>query len=602
MFPCRSEATSHFYVDTCPIVNPEKDKEKPTQTETCDDTNSELLCKRVDLPIRPTHLPLRKSLSAGYGKVDFDKRNIYSSIDSNVHHDDNVDPISVRKSSEIGRTLDKTERDTKESEKAALTRHVQQGRTGTTRNYDNVYSEVTLKENESSVMPFKGFKPSSKEKKKLKGKGSNDESEMLRHDEDLDGSTEMLQKRPTQKILSSPTKDGKSYENISLRDEVITTPLDEIEGRPYMNLPFHKNKGRTGEEKRRSADDAAVRLLLNLQNERKIGDELSARRQSNPGIIAGKGSYDAEVDDEEVSYVNVGKDRKLMDSSGWVMTQGVAGDTNNGARIKRMNEQQNSEDESSCMYENVAISPNGRHGLSSTPPMDLKAQTNRKDDMSKSRDNTQLDANPNEEILYSNIGFAGMRDIEQNKRYKPVPKPRPKKPERRKISQTPSKEVHTPSGASTEAQYDEVSFSPKPGYVNILAGLGISENSYVNIGSSGYHDSFDIGRSTDPSSVSSKSQNMVNDFQPRQNRKQSEELTYTDVTVVRGRDQSGAETCVINESYYAELASPDAVKKSNQRTNTSQCKYTMIDFKKSHGMSEAVRETRVGSLEGNAAD
>ena len=623
-----SEATSHFYVDTCPVVNVDKEKESNKQTndvkaehslsECHDNVGIEQLRKPLDLPVRPNYLDLSKS--SRYETVDFDKGNIYLSIADNETDDDSNDPESVRKLAESGRNLQEAEQRSKASKNTANTKHIQQEKTGRTQNYERVYTEVTLKEKENPNMPLKGFRSLAREKKS-KGKGALEAVEtIIPSQADATDENQFIQQgKPTQKILSSPTKSGKGYENISLRDEVITTPLDEIEGRPYMNLGFHKSKGKGGGEKRRSADDAAMKLLMNLQNEKKIGDELSVRRKSNADRMGRKGSCDLEdtEEEDEASYVNIGKDRKLIDNSGCNISQGIA-----GGRNRRTSGEMNAEDDST--YQNIAISANAKKSQDINQPVDSTAHADDKHvgNRPKTRENPDFKQESNDGHLYSNIGFGDGRDTNQSDGKRPLPKPRPKKPERRKISQTPTKGAHKSPDSnpnSSGAPYDEVSFSPKYGYMtngvpNVLAEFGISESSYVNVGSSGYHDDFDVGGVPQAPPIIPKGQNyenMAEEFQPRRNRKKSADwdLAYADVTLVRGKEQT-EEVWYSDEAQYAELAvpgktgaSPDNSKKNSPKTNLkepsrSRCAYTEIDFMKSHGITEAVRERRVESFDG----
>lgn len=577
-----------------------------------DDVTSEQLRK----PFRSTRSALCKAESTTYETADRKKGNIYSLIDNNANCDDNISPPSVRKSPVTGRNSPLDEICTNTGERTHLTKHIQQERTGRAQNYEKVYTEVTLKEKESLTMPLRSFRNIVSEKKKVKTKFSGEVEEPIGvgHCEEPDGRPEPLQSRPTQKIISSPTRGGKGYENISLRDEVITTPLDEVEGRPYMNLGFHKSKGKMGSEKRRSADDAAIKLLLNLQNEKKIGDELTLRRKSNAESSVRKNSYDLDLDeyDEEVSYVNVGKDRKLFDSSGRSVTQSITGKENNGSRSRRPSEQSLTEEESA--YENISLSANSRNDSSFTPPSNANATA---DELQTTIDSRRFNGDIQDDHLYSNVGFAdGRGSSQQNRRREcPIPKPRPKRPERRKISNVQSssaRRISDGSVSAADASYNEDGFSHGHGYMangkpNVLAQFGISESSYVNVGSSGYHDEFDVG-------VSNETPNFVNvndEFQSRKARKKSGDsnLTYADVTLIRGRDQS-SNAFHSDDGYYVEVASlgkeggsPDFGKRSSPKEAArSRYAYTEIDFMKSQGISEAVRERRVESFEGNTTD
>ena len=595
---------SHFYVDTCPVKNGEHLPESRSHVSNSEDgipgsnVQIEKFRKPLELPVRPNSLDLTNTKNARYETVEFDKGNICQSAGDIGSYDDNVDALRVRECPEAGRNLDGTKSNYRINENSPIAKHIQQERTSIAVNYERVYTDVTLKDKENSVMPRKGFMSLAREKK-VKGKSTSDVDETIGqfHGNDFDEDTEVFQRKPSQKILSSPTKDGKGFESISLRDEVITTPLDEVEGRPYMNLGFHKKKGKTGGGKRISADDTAIKMLMNLQSEKKIGDELSARRKGSEDTLAEKCNCDLYTDEnDDVSYVNVGKDRKLIDSAGCDIIQG------NG-KTRRTSEQRNAEDASA--YQNISISSNvkkagqGLHQLVGSPPYSAKA-----------RENPSVKQEFNDEHLYSNIGFGErIENQSDSKREIPRPKPRPKNPERRKISQVATKGARKVSdGNENISGYDEVRFSQtnshtknEAGHTNILADFGISESSYINVGSRGYHDDFDVGRVNGPQVAASKSQKYMNvqeEFQPRRPRKKSSEagLAYADVVLIKGKEQT------VDVFSDRDGPSPDISERNSPRGNVkepsrSRCAYTEIDFMKSQGISEAVRERRVESFD-----
>ena len=596
---------SHFYVDACPVTKDDyaaEDKAEVARNEYGNHMHTfqrEKLRRPLDLPVRPDFLDLANTQPARYETVDFDSGNICLSADDYAIDDDNIDHGSVRQFPKAGRNLRGTKLQQKSNDSSTYTRHIQQKRTDQALNNEKVYTEVTLKEKDSSVMPRKGFMSLAKDKK-VKGKSASDADEAFSQvpGYDSDENTDVFQRKPSQKILSSPTKDGKGYESISLRDEVITTPLDEIEGRPYMNLGFHKKKGKTGVDKRRSADDAAIKMLMTLQNEKKIGDEISARRIGNEDMMPRKGNYDVDMDqNDEVSYVNIGKNRKLSDNSGSDVTKG------NGR-----NRQPSAEDEST--YQNIGISSNAMKVQGSHKPLNATTQN-----APRTRENPSFKQELGEEHLYSNIGFGERNNNKpETKRERPRPAPRPKKPERRKINQVPTKEARKYSDGNQGGNaYNEIEFSPPRGYIkngspqtNVLDKFGISESSYINVGSSGYHDDFDVGRVNEPHTTVPKEQNYVNvqeEFQPRRQRKKSAEwdLAYVDVMVIKGREQT------VDAWPCKDASPPDCSDKSSPKANMkdplrSRCAYTEIDFMKSQGISEAVRERRVESFEDTIAD
>ena len=586
---------SHFYVDSCPVAKDDCAAEYTTEVSR---NECEKLRRPLGLPVRPDFLDLATTQSGRYETVDFDKGNICTSDYDNAIDDDNIDHRSVRECPKAGRNLQETKLQQRLNSISPYTRHIQQKRTDQPLNHEKVYTEVTLKEKESLIMLRKGFMSLAKDKK-VKAKSNSDADEAFSpvRGDDSDENTEIFQRRPSQKILSSPTKDGKSFENISLRDQVITTPLDEIEGRPYMNLGFHKKKGKTGVDKRRSADDVAIKELMNLQN------QISAPQKSSKDTMASKCNYVIENDqDDEVSYVNIGKDGKLIDSSGCDVTKG-------NVRARRTSEQQCAEDDST--YQNIGISSNAKKVQGSHKPLSSTTHA------PKRRESPSVKQEIGDEHLYSNIGYGERNQPEtkpETKRERPRPAPRPKKPERQKISQVPTKEARKHSdGNQISNAYDEIDFSPSQGYIkngvpqtNVLDKFGISESSYINVGSSGYHDGFDVGRVSEPHSSVPKEQKYVNvqdEFQPRRQRKKSSDwdLAYADVMLLKGREQT------VDASSYKEGSSPDSSEKSSPKANRkdplrSRCAYTEIDFMKSQGISEAVRERRVESFGDSTAD
>jgi len=592
--------TSQFYVDV---------RKEENQTEGQDGRNdqniispngiNEQFRRPAQLPVRPNFLDLTNTQSARYETVALGCGNICSPADEKADDDDNIDPSNMRKYPEAGRNLYGTRPNQVISDTSAFSKHIQQQRTGRALNYETVYTEIELKDKDSSIMPRKGFLTLTKDKKS-KAKGTSDAEEKIarRQSNDSDEDTEVFQRKPSQKILSSPTKDGKGFESISLRDEVITTPLDEIEGRPYMNLGFHKNKGKSVAEKRRSADDAAIKQLMNLQSDKKIGDELSARRKNNADAFVRKYSVEENDENDEVSYVNVGKDGKLVDKTGCDITPA-------NVRHRRASEQRNGEGSN---YQNIGISTNAKKIQGFDNPTVSTA------DALTTRDSAPVKQESNNEHLYSNIGFGSSHEKQSNvKRERPQPAPRTKKPERRKISQS-TKEGRKISEGSVSADITERGFSPPHGHManvaahtNVLADFGISEASYVNVGSGGYHDGFDAGGPSVPHHVPPKGQNYVNvvqeDFQPRRQRKKSAEwdLAYADVMVIKGKEQT------VDPSSGREGSSPDGSENNSPRANVkdvsrSRCAYTEIDFKRSQGISEAVRERRVESFDESYAD
>ena len=598
--------TSHFYVDVRKEGNQTQSQEEDSKSDLSNLSTScinEQFRRPAELPIRPNFLDLTTTESARYETVDFGCGNICSPADEKAADDDNTDPSNVRKYPETGRNLYGTRPNQIISDNSAFSKHIQQQRTGRALNYETVYTEIELKDKDSASMPRKGFLTLTKDKKsKARGTSDADEKIARRQSNGSDEDTEVFQRKPSQKILSSPTKDGKGFESISLRDEVITTPLDEIEGRPYMNLGFHKNKGKSVAEKRRSADDAAIKQLMNLQSDRKIGDEISARRKNNADNFVRKCSVGENDESDEVSYVNVGKDGKLVDKAGCDITPA-------NLKHRRTSEQRNGEGSN---YQNIGISSNAKKIQGFDHP------TVSAGDALTTRDNAPVRQESNNEHLYSNIGFGSGLEKQLNvKRERPQPAPRTKKPERRKISQTTTKDVRKLSegGLSTDGTaYGEGGFSPPRGHIpnvaahaNVLADFGISEVSYVNVGSGGYHDGFDAGGLNAPHHGPPKGQNYVNvvqeDFQPRRQRKKSAEwdLAYADVMVIKGKEQT------VDPSSGREGSSPDGSENNSPRANVkdpsrSRCAYTEIDFKKSQGISEAVRERRVESFDESYAD
>eukprot|EP00795_Rhopilema_esculentum_P008723 gene8723-14744_t len=584
-----SEASSHFYVDTSATGHAEKTSDvkkgmkasnsEPHPVEELDDTSTNKSVKKEPFPVRPNYLELNIGVEKKSEGARLSKENIYSTVvetDRNENH----------RSTECSTILTNT---TQQSN----IRHIQQEPTRLTRNYETVYTEVTLKTKTSPSMPIKGIKSLTRDKKK-KAKNFSESEEKIVEEFDLEltdvQTAQEPQRRISQKILSSPTKDAKGYENISLQDGIIRTPLEEVEGRPYMNLGFHKSKGKSQVENRKSADEAAMRLLMNLNSEKKISDELSVRRKSNADINSRQGSLDLETE-EEASYVNVGRDRKLIDNSGCVISPGVSDKLSRQA-LDQMNEEETA-------YQNIPVLSSRRRQSSADGDSSNKGDI---DILSRLRLNTP--AEEFSEGLYSNIGFKSSSSdgntSPNKKRERPLPKPRPKKPERRKISQVPAEDRKISSSVGDSGrQYEEVDISKKIGYTanGIQNVSDFADCSYVNVGS--YKDDFDVGRNSEAPKPMAKCQsyeNLMDEFHPRVNRKKSVEygLAYADVQLRNNRLQDNEKQHESSESSFVNAGKKN---KNNVPLGKSKSAYTEIDFMKSQGISEAVRERRVESFE-----
>ena len=581
-----SEASSHFYVDTGATGHAEKipdvrkgakvSNSEPHPVEKLDDTSTNKSVKKEPFPVRPNYLELNIGVEKKSEGARLSKENIYSTV---AETDRNENYRSAECSTILTNTTHQSN-----------IRHIQQEHTRATRNYETVYTEVTLKTKTSPSMPIKGIKSLTRDKKK-KVKNFSEAEEKIVEEFGLEltdvEAAQEPQRRTSQKIVSSPTKDGKGYENISLQDGIIRTPLEEVEGRPYMNLGFHKAKGKLQVENRKSADETAMRLLMNINSEKKISDELSVRRKSSADINPRKGSLDQETE-EEASYVNVGRDRKLLDNSGCVISPGVTDKLSRQA-LEQMNEEETA-------YQNIPVLSSRRRQSSADGDSPNKGDI---DILSRLRLNTP--AEEFSESLYSNIGFKNSgsdgNTSPNKKRERPLPKPRPKKPERRKISQVPAEDRKISSSIGESGrQYDKVDISQKVGYTaNGI--LDFADCSYVNVGS--YKDDFDVGRNSEAPKPMAKCQsyeNLIDEFQPRVNRKKSVEygLAYADVQLRKDRLQDNEKQ---HESSECSSINAGKKNKNNVPLGKSKSAYTEIDFMKSQGISEAVRERRVESFE-----
>ena len=491
--------------------------------------------------------------------------------------------------------------------------------------YETVYTEVTLKDKNSDNMPI--IKSLKRVKKKSKDLDVNETIQEIRpQDFGETDNSHIPERKVSQKIVSSPTKDPKGYENISLRDGIITTPLDEVEGRPYMNLGFHKGKGK--HEGKKSGDEAALQLLMNLQTEKKIGDEITARRQSRGEVFtppSPKGNNDTikllpDDVEEEVSYVNVGKDHQLIDNKGRRVLQSTESEDGHDYMNLGRHASERSTDGEDEAYQNLFFQHGQSRNGSDFASDDLQSHAESADYAnirSNIRQSPSTKAKSNVENVYTHIGAQDANDtkqispINERRKERPVPKPRAKKPERRKISQEPTSKSKNP--------YDHVDISPKNNRTkngvptpSPFDAYDMSEPSYINVGS--YHDEFDASNvgSKMPAAKSRSYENLADEFVPRRYRKKSQEygLEYADVELVGFKcpDNSRHDT-EDDDPKYAELAaekpdqnsplsiskhSPTTKQKGSPRSRGG-CAYTEVDFMKSQGISDAMRNRRTES-------
>lgn len=551
---------------------------------------------------------------------DSSKRNIYTTVDENYIEDDTNSTQTVRKRSPTQGSEYSSVLQTKTNQDFDRTKQVY-SRVG--HSYETVYTEVTLKDKNSENMPI--IKSLKRVKKKNKDLEINETIQETRPQDFGDNDNSQIpQRKVSQKIVSSPTKDPKGYENISLRDGIITTSLDEVEGRPYMNLGFHKGKGK--HEGKKSGDEAALKLLMNLQTEKKIGDEITVRRQSRGEVFtppSPKGISDTIKllpDDlkEEVSYVNVGKDHQLTDKKGRRVLHSTESEDGSDYMNLGRHASERSTDGEDEAYQNLSFQKQSRKG-SVFASDDLQSHAENADYANirpNIRQSPSTKTKSNVENIYTHIGAQDADDtsqispIDERRKERPVPKPRAKKPERRKINQEPTPESKSP--------YDHVDISPKNNRAkngiptpNPFDTYDMSEPSYINVGT--YHDEFDVSNigSKMPAAKSRSYENLADEFVPRRHRKKSQEygLEYADVELIGFRSTDDGRHDTEDDPKYAELAvekpdqnsplssnkhSPTTKQKGSPRSR-GKCAYTEVDFMKSQGITEAMRNRRTES-------
>eukprot|EP00794_Sanderia_malayensis_P012047 gene12047-13290_t len=605
-----SEATSHFYVDTFPErasersgsqlddkqcdlgsrgghgvfkVPDEPSNDKQLEQKDEENNGNSSPCRdyddlRANEPenVRPNSLPLDGE--SDWVRTREGETNICSQL-SNIYattggDDSDRNPQSVRENSA-------KEEEQSDSPSRRKQQHIYSRCEG------SFYTEVTLKEKKHVDMPMPNEKGNQKS-----------------------SSGERIGRKISSKIASSPTSESsKGYENISLRNGVITTPLNEVEGRPYVNLGFHqptttvRAKKGSSAHKRSSGDDAAMRQLMALQSG---GRTSSVQPKSTAGDSSPNDNEDRFIaggeEHEEAMYVNVSRDRK-SDSSGQrnvatAITSPSYPDADTG------------------MYENLSSHVN-RYAVKSndvndTLELDVNANTSRHienyDMKQKVRQSPTAKQKSQANEIYSNImgDHPPTRDTEllsnefsrakisAKHDAKPIPAPRPKKNARRIVagsndtqpSNIPSKQSHSGVGSPQKQHADVGGFS------------------YENVGR--YRDNFDAVQECPippTEGIARSYENLADDFSSRRHPKKPVDhspksvrivqqgknhvdtsLTYADIGLSRKPDSP-----VLNKK------SPNSDQENSPRAKHSQ--YTEVDFKKSQGICEAVRGRRAESTD-----